>query len=126
MEQREPHAYSFDADLIEREGVPAIKGKIVKITDVGFLFQMTGTTGLLLGATAKIQFKVPGSDHLIIEKVKVMKSYLRWADPKGGATSATDIKSHVKIQMFEFHFLNLSTHRKSIIASFLDQNLAKE
>ncbi len=123
MEHKETF-HPFEASLIEKEGVPPVIGKIVKISPVGFLFQLiAGTSGLLLGDHTTVQFQVPGSGLLIAESVKVIKSYLRFADTKVSASNF-DPKSNLKIQIFEFHFLHISEHRKTLINTFNDQNAA--
>lgn len=112
----------LDASLIEKDGVPALSGKILKIAPIGCIFQMVGTSGLKVGETAKIQFKIPPFDTLLEEPVKVIKTYLRMVEPKAGQGYSPDIKANLKLQMLEFHFLQLSGHRKTLIENFLNDS----
>lgn len=119
-------AQIFDATLVEKEGLPAINGKVMKISTVGMLFQMIGTTRLMLGDLAQVVFKLPNSEFVFSEQVKVMKTYLRWAEAKAGQGYSSDIKSNVKVQLLEFHFLQITAHRKGLIETYLEQSGPKE
>lgn len=112
----------LEAGLIEKDGTPALVGKILKIAPIGGLFQMVGTSGLKVGETAKIQFKIPPYDTLLEEPVKVIKTYLRLVEPKAGQGYSPDIKANIKLQILEFHFLQLSGHRKTLIENFLNDS----
>lgn len=125
MEQKE-NIHVIEASLIEKEGIPPVQGKIVKISPLGFLFQMIGTSKLLIGDQAMIQFKLPSAETQFNESVKVMKAYLRWAEPKAGQGYSSDIKSNLKVQLLEFHFLQITPHRKGLIETFLEQTAPKE
>lgn len=125
MEQKE-NALNIEASLIEKEGLPEVQGKIVKISPVGFLFQMIGTSRLMISDQATVNFKLPNSEIQFSEVVKVMKTYLRWAEPKAGQGFSSDIKSNIKIQLLEFHFLQISSQRKGQIETFLEQTAPRE
>jgi hypothetical protein len=116
----------FDANIIEKDGAPAIPGKILKISPVGFLFQLVGSTGLKVSSLVTVQFQLPGSNFLVSQPAMVVKTYLRWAEAKPGQGYHVDVKSNVKVQMFEFHFTQLSNDVRSLITKYLEQDTGKE
>lgn len=114
MEQKTGHP-TIPAQLIFKEGTPAVEGRILKLTQLGVLFETVGTTSLLLGDSATIQFQFPEKDTVLQELVKVMKTYLRYSDQK----------ANLKLQMFEFHFTAISNLRKSQISAYLETHPEK-
>lgn len=106
----------IEAYLIVKEGAPPLKGVISRLSSLGCIFQMSGTTGLVPGSTAQIQFLPPGIGILWTESVRVMKSYYKMGD---GSVASSESSYNTKTQIIEFHFTAMDPSRKS----YLDRNI---
>ncbi len=111
-------------------------GKIVKITDVGFLAEFHAPT-LKPGEKFECAFELPVLHAAISEYVVLVKLYTQWAPGTHGgppaaapvtkeppAPAGSQASSHV-LHLCELHFLSLSITNRAQIVAFVNQ-LAKK
>jgi hypothetical protein len=102
--------YPIATQLMVKEGAPPMAGRILRVNQQGFMFQFEGVTPLKLGEKIFCNFTLPVLGTLIVAQVKVIKTYLQWAD-----VSSTE---KVKIQRLELHFINASSVQLKKILEF--------
>jgi hypothetical protein len=103
--------YPFDIEVIKGEGIPPVKGKVLKLTDVGFLMRTVVEHHFKVHDNHQVRFELPVVHHSFNEKVKVIKTY--------DSAEAKGPKEIVKLFTIEMHFLELSKRKREEILKFI-------
>lgn len=102
--------YPVAMSLLSPSSPTPIKGEMLKLTNLGYLVQVSTPQNWQTGDRAQAAFTLPGVATSFDEPVKVIKAYLKWS--QSGDTK-------VKVQIFEMHFLSLAPSKKSTIDQFV-------
>jgi hypothetical protein len=129
---------AYPIPITMKSATETLAGKIVKITDVGFLAEFHAPT-LKPGEKFECAFELPVLHAAISEPVVLVKLYTQWAagtqtapspSPAPAAKEAapppnSQASSHV-LHLCELHFLSLSITNRAQIVAFVNQLARKK
>lgn len=103
--------YPFSILVSKVEGVPPLRGQVLKLTEVGLIMRVPGDQFFKVGENLpKVEFDIPTTDVTLVEPVKVMKTWDNLADSGVGLE---------KVNTVELHFRTITHEKKSAIFEFI-------
>lgn len=110
--------YPFSVDLLKVEGQPALKGQIVKLTDVGFLMKVDTLNFYRISEKYQLSFILPVMEVPVRSQGKVVKTY--------DGLEQFKKESSKKQYLVEIHFIELPSNAKTSINNYLAKSGQKK
>lgn len=110
--------YPFEIEIAKGEGVPPIKGVVLKLTEVGFLMRVSGEHHFKVGENHKVKFEIPVLHLGFEEPVKVVKTYAAVDEIRHGPHGSKELHKSFTVEM---HFRSLDEKKRKDILKFVAQ-----